>query len=327
MTSPALNLSTSATTLFETLALASAEQHRVDSTAGTNARFLAEASEANRMALLALNLVEVGGTLLGVDPGWLQLLKVFELLPRAAACYIEFQKHAQYPAYVDGNIGRCLNSACVMPIVDLIKCCAEASTYHQLSNLGAHRRGEAVMRTLYSGDVYDEYRIPIGSTPVSQEETLAFLQEANDHLKCVLKARLLVDDSIQQHALSMGKTLYEAAIDFYSVLTGRVRSVNLRDLDFIPPIFYDDAVFRRYICPLTGRPIRHPVSLQGQNLVYERSAAIEQFGIENLRERPAIAAEIDARLKWHEEHIQETLENYQPPPREVAEDEYVHIQE
>jgi hypothetical protein len=315
MSSAALTLSQSATVGLETLAMADAHRHRAQAQESGVSENLAQLSEANRMSIVSLNLIELFASYAGVDSSTLKIIKGIELLPRSAACYIEFQKYASAPALVGNSPGRMISQSVVVPLIDLVKCGMTYSMYQELSNVDALGRGEVVMRRIYAEDDLDGYRPNVGYRETDLQETRGLVDQRETQINYALGARLIADDPIRTWAIKQGESLYAAVVrglaHIHEGSSDRL-VVDLIGQDRILPIFHDDEIFRQYICPITSEPIRFPVSENGRNQVYERRVAIEAFGEGNLRERPAIAAIINSRVRYHQSHLMEFLQNYQP---------------
>lgn len=102
--------------------------------------------------------------------------------------------------------------------------------------------------------------------------------------------------------------------------------LNLTQLHFIPAPLYADPVFRKYICPITRAPIRRAICDPNGRTLYERSAITQWLTTNNtspatrrplrqrqLLARPAVQAEIDQRLREHQNFLDTFLQNHNPP--------------
>lgn len=101
----------------------------------------------------------------------------------------------------------------------------------------------------------------------------------------------------------------------------------LTNLNFIPAPLHNDVVFKKYICPITGMPIRRVVCDPNGVTLYERSAIRTALSFNpvspvtrrpllarQLLERPAIQAEINARLNFHQQGLEAFLQQNQNAP-------------
>lgn len=114
----------------------------------------------------------------------------------------------------------------------------------------------------------------------------------------------------------------------------RLADIQLNNLSYIPEQLYDDQVFSRYECAITAAPIRDPVCDSNGVTLYERAAILSWIDIHHtspitrsplvahqLLERPALRALIDARLQFHQQRIDNAMEQgliAPAPPAEQA---------
>lgn len=91
---------------------------------------------------------------------------------------------------------------------------------------------------------------------------------------------------------------------------------DLLALPLIPLELQNDIVFRRYICPISQEPIRHPVGLPGEPHLFERSVLTrwirdhgtspisrQRVRLNQIVGRPAIQALINHRLEFHQQRL------------------------
>lgn len=92
---------------------------------------------------------------------------------------------------------------------------------------------------------------------------------------------------------------------------------NLTHCNYIPNALHNDILFRRFICHLSGRPIRYPIADPVDGTLYEtrhinrRLAANpvspttgQPLHANQLAARPALQASIDERLQYHTQLLQ-----------------------
>jgi len=121
-----------------------------------------------------------------------------------------------------------------------------------------------------------------------------------------------------------GRSLYEYLANFLESHQDEFEPVgevqagfNLLALRKIPEPLHADALLKRYICPVTQKPIRYPVTDPNGNAIYEREAILrwlETHGTSPVTFRPLHARDlvlksdlkqmIDSRLRFHGERLQ-----------------------
>lgn len=96
-------------------------------------------------------------------------------------------------------------------------------------------------------------------------------------------------------------------------------SFKLEDLSIIPEVLYQDHVLSNYVCPISKKLVRTPVR-GPDGLIYERRAVVVALRTSGLTrnglalqlsdfvEQPAVKAIIDARLRFHQERVNEYVE-------------------
>lgn len=90
--------------------------------------------------------------------------------------------------------------------------------------------------------------------------------------------------------------------------------------DRIPLPLHDDHVFRRFLCPISGEPIRDPVRDQNGITLYERAAITRWLQVRqvspvtrapmhqrDLADAPEVRALIDHRLGFHRDRMYRVL--------------------
>lgn len=103
--------------------------------------------------------------------------------------------------------------------------------------------------------------------------------------------------------------------------------VNLLALPYIPQSLEHDLLFSKLVCPITQRPIRHPVGDPNGITVYERDMMIQvlrrdprspitraPLHPEDLRPLPRLQALIDDRLAMYQQRIQGHLDRHEHEP-------------
>jgi hypothetical protein len=112
---------------------------------------------------------------------------------------------------------------------------------------------------------------------------------------------------------------------------------DIRIYPFIPAVLYNDAIFSRFICPITGAPIRDPVGDPvAETTLYERRAILNWLRVNQtspltrnplvpnqLVEKPAVKAVIDARLAHHQQELQNYLQAHLADPVPAAAQEII----
>src|SRR3990167_7774998 len=113
---------------------------------------------------------------------------------------------------------------------------------------------------------------------------------------------------------------------------GNSNPFDLLALSEIPQELEHDVIFSRYVCPITLRPIRHPVADPNGVTLYEEASIREwiaahgrspvtglSLGQDQLLSRPALQLLINNRLQYHSNRIEEAVAHHLniPPPGEL----------
>ena len=298
--------------------------------------WLERASVINRLVLLGISSVEIGMIINGSKAQSLRVLKGVEVLPRAVQMPLQFVSEiiSTPPNEPIAKAGmRILSKGIVGPLADVVRTSFEQSIYEEQNYLDRLAEDPKATRPIYervgSGD--SEYLIQIGERPIDPQECKTTIDQAKNAAGVAAVVRVVAEAPIEDSVIST----YELLAQFMQRAIGifhrdpqapdhpqggeHIDFTNLMALDTIPDPLENDVVFRRYICPITRRPIRHPVRDPNGITLYERSVIEAYLGDDvrpspvtrrpmsrrDLQEVPGIQAIIDARLRQHQQQFEQ----------------------
>lgn len=320
------------------------------------------ASLVNKMTMLGFTAVEIGGLLAGAKSSFLSNLKSIELLPRLAqlplALTQEAQNLAENPNAKNGI--RLVERGIIAPIGDLVRVAAEGSLYYEKHFIEMSPEDLANAKRPIIEQVGEDIRI-VGYRPVDLEECKRNAEMSQKVATGAAIVRIGAELGLAEKGYTLGQNVYEGIARFFHHHARRIPAIlrrinavaaaggnpnapvvqqvfSLRALGFIPSPLHGDAVFSRFLCPITQMPIRHPVCDPNGQTLYERSAICAwlaqrpvspvtraPMAVVDLLERPAVQALIDQRLVHHEQNLWDYLEHnpavanelVAPPPQNL----------
>ena len=296
------------------------------------------ASVINRFVLLGFSSAEIGMIINGSKAQSLRVLKGVETLPRMVQIFLQTETEivSTSPNEPGAKVKmRILSKGIVGPFADLFRTSFERSIYEEQNYLDRLAEDPKATRPIYervgSGD--SEHLIQTGERPIDPQECKTAIDQAKNAAGVAAVVRMVAEAPIEDSVIST----YELLARFMQRAVGishrdpqasdhpqggeHIDFTNLMALDTIPGPLENDAVFRRYICPITRRPIRHPVRDPNGITLYERSSIEAYLGDDvrpspvtrrpmsrrDLREAPGIQAVIDTRLRQHQRQFEQYI--------------------
>ena len=287
----------------------------------------------NRLILLGFSSAEAGMVVRGSSPASLRTLKSFEIFPRVGQLCIQIPAEAVNTPDDEPRlktISRIFRKGLIGPIADLTRVGAELASYSEQDFLAKFEEDPKATRPVYKQDSDGDF-VQIGERPIDPDECKKAINQAQGVSGAATVVRAVAAMPIEDSAVPVYELLerfMRRVVAHFAEAPAaqapggqeedeRIDWTNLMALESIPPPLQNDAVFQRYICPITQLPIRHPVRDPNGITLYERRA-IEAYLGEGVRPSPitrrnmsrhdlqdasGIQAIIDARLHQHQEQF------------------------
>ena len=268
------------------------------------------------LASTGISLVKVSLDLTGYKSDFVSFLEVPTRLFKNTA-----QVVAAHEKNCDGSLRgrlRFFEQGIVAPAVDSLRLLAEYNRDAAQIELDLVTQDPNAQRPIWEdhrepGDEYPTW-VLVGYEPINPEECRRIISEAD--------AAAYNSAAIRVVATSRGGSgcvdqMYKLVNSFLYLRKHHNAVGCLRTLHTIPTRLYADTIFGTYVCPITGKPIRHPIAdpdgvtiyeeeairgriNQGDNISQQTNSIITPW---NLIPRPDIQQIIDDRLKEIEERI------------------------
>lgn len=289
---------------------------------------LETASAINRFVLLGFTCVEAGMLLHGSRPEGLALLKQLELMPRIANIPIQLALETSSADRSVKGVVRVMAKGVLAPFADACRVSCEGEGYQAQAYLEQSKADPAAQRPVYEwipGRGRDDsgYMKLVGFRPIDSAECEIDTKNASRSAVIATTIRTIANMEVQGRPVSVHARLarFFGRTD-ESDTQEQAEWENLLGLSRIPLPLHEDAVFRRYVCPITNEPIRDPVRDPDGHTLYERTAIYNWLGadgrtspmtrrllsIQDLQEVPAVRALIDTRLQQYQEGLIRFLE-------------------
>ena len=295
---------------------------------------------ANRLVLLGFTIAEVGMICAGAKSQSLEKLKAVEILPRVFNLPFEFVM--QIPEKLDLlGVVSLVEKGILSPMTEIASVAAQCSYYQEKKyvEMSANDLKEA-RRPIYERDyLNDEYRIT-GYKPVDLGECQRTIDGsiAVANASALLRLATVVFDSSLPIYERLSFYLFGRRIPnqpAQNIQNAEVQDENegldLRLLSVIPAPLHGDAVFSKFICPISQLPIRDPVrdptTVGNAKVLYEREVILRWLQInptspytmeplepDELIECPALKLVIDDRLDHHSRELIRYFQNRQDDP-------------
>jgi hypothetical protein len=258
-------------------------------------------------------------------PETLGNIKSGELLCRFIDLPIRMSEEA---SQMDVDSLRFLEKAVVAPMSDIIRVGSEVNVHNENHYLQEYKRDpQKAKRPVYE-QCGDEIKI-VGYRRVEPKECEENINSSRQTAVISAGIRIASEAGIGSKAVQVSCDLYESlALWIRAKINGaplpqqQGQAINLIALNEIPEPLEGDIVFRRYICPITNKPIRDPVGDPNGHTLYERSAIMTWLNRGNytspvtrlplrpsqLIEKPVLKKLIESRLTYHGQHLWEYLQ-------------------
>ena len=284
------------------------------------------ASVINRFVLLGFSSAEIGMIIYGAKTRSLQVLKGFEAFSRAEQMILQNMSELDSMSPnepVAKAVMRVVSKGMIGPLADVIRVGFELSAYEEQYQLDRFAEDPKATRPTEDS----------GERPIDPQECKTAIDQAKNVAGMAAVVRVMAEAPIEDSVIStyglLAQFMQRAIGIFHRDAQApdhpqggeHIDFANLMALDTIPGPLENDAVFRRYICPITLRPIRHPVRDPNGITLYERSAIEAYLGDDvrpspvtrrpmsrrDLREAPGIQAVIDTRLRQHQRQFEQYI--------------------
>jgi hypothetical protein len=291
------------------------------------------ASVAFKTAALTLNVFAAGANYTGVSSQTLTKLKDAELAILSCDMPVQLLRETLKSAAGNGSVIEVLEKGVVAPLASIVRTRLERDSYHYagLATLPLEERIEPVYDF---SDPQDPKQI--GTRFLSSEECQQRVADAADLLPPVQVVELAAKLGTASHAFASAADRYRAVFQQVAPQAAAVPvvaaaaapavpvdplEVQLVQLPFIPAALHDDATFSRYVCPITGEPIRDPVGDPNGVTLYERAAILRWIQLHHISpitraplaapqlvEKPLLRALINFRLNFHQTRLQQAIQ-------------------
>ncbi len=330
------------TTLCKTIRIACEASEIVNDTAQAisnqngSGRDVSTALTVVKICSLVINCTEFGAQLRGASNATLKNIKGVEVASRIVSGGFTLAQ-TSIEAEAEGDIGwNHFEKGFLAPIAAIGRSLNEEAIYREKAYLDM--TPEELSRERRA--VCDGEGTAVTTRPVVREECEAILQDAKkadpvlNAAEAFFKigATTRIVGNLTKAYEKLAQRLQQAVPVAVPAVPPRPIAVanepvsvfNLVALPLIPEELHDDLIFRRYICPITVQPIRHPVALPGEPHLFERgplSIWIIERGtsptnrrpieLHQMIAKPAIQALINHRLLFHQnrliQHVQQGL--------------------
>lgn len=294
-----------------------------------------EIAVANKIMDAVFTSLDVGSTLLGVDSSKMNTVKKMDPFFPVVQVMTQFRKEYQQ---CDGKLSnrlQMLEKACIWPTLDAVRVFAEKKMLQEKAYLSegvgwsSWQRQRDIYGWRYNPVTGQEGYVIVETRSLSEAESqLAFDQYQKLASQATI-GRLAAEASLISKIVSdlyhdLARNVIEqqqSSAPLVQLDDAPVSSdFSLKAFDKIPRQLEEDVIFRKYICPISNRPIRDPVGDPNGATLYERVSILERLQenqtspvtrlplmTSQLIERPDLKALIDARLDEHSRVVRDLI--------------------
>ena len=287
------------------------------------------ASKINRYVRASCFLTELTIMLRGGNSKTISNIKAVEFLSGMAECPIAVLREESHVRRHGGSFLQVIEQGFVLPLAEMLKSLSSHSFYAEKHFLEmSPEEQKKAQRPIYEMGFDCQINLT-GYKPVDIAECKRNMKS----LRKLYNRLTLVGVGAKLGVVSGARVAYDRLYEYLQEIHAAQRAANhiedvaeedqfnLVNLGIIPAPLHEDIVFRRYVCPITLLPIRHPVGDPNGHTLYERGAILQWLQLHHfspithlpltpamLIPKPGLQALIDNRLRFHQDRLWEYIQ-------------------